>query len=70
VKSIATIDEGKLNKTSAKLLMSKYGKVKSSSISEEKRNNRRRLPYEVNGGPLAFTADYHRPVHHPPKNNK
>jgi len=61
-------------KSFAKLDMNKYGKVKCSAIPEEKRNGRRRLPYEVNGGPLAFTAaftaDYYRPVHHPPKNNK
>ncbi|TKY69496.1 hypothetical protein E2542_SST05772 [Spatholobus suberectus] len=70
VKSLAAIDEGNLNKASAKLLMSKSGKVKSASNAEAKRNARSRLSYEVNGGPLAFTADYHRPVHHPPKNNK
>ncbi|KAK7348822.1 hypothetical protein VNO80_23525 [Phaseolus coccineus] len=61
VKSIATMDEGKLKKRSGKLLMSKYGKVKSSSIPEAKGSA---------ASTFAFTADYHRPVHHPPKNNK
>ncbi|KAL2349088.1 hypothetical protein Fmac_003088 [Flemingia macrophylla] len=57
VKSLAAIDEGNLNNANVKLLMSKSEKANVKS----KRNN---------VGPLAFTADYHRPVHHPPKNNK
>ncbi|CAJ1931785.1 unnamed protein product [Sphenostylis stenocarpa] len=65
VKSLAAITEGNLSKAS----MSKSGKVKSST-AEAKRNARKRLSYKVNGGPLTFTADYYRPVHHPPKNNK
>ncbi|ESW25448.1 hypothetical protein PHAVU_003G036700 [Phaseolus vulgaris] len=60
VKSIATIDEEKLKKRSGKVVMSKYGKVKFSSIAEGKGS----AP-----STFAFTADYHRPVHHPPKNN-
>ncbi|RDX62625.1 hypothetical protein CR513_59016, partial [Mucuna pruriens] len=60
VKSLAAIDEGNLNKPSATL-----GKVMSSSNVEGRRNVRSLSPDEV-----AFTADYHRPVHHPPKNNK
>lgn len=71
VKSLAAIDEGNLNKLSEKLLMSKSGKVISAPNVEAKRNNARScLSDEVNEDPLAFTADYRRPVHHPPKNNK
>ncbi|KAG5059692.1 hypothetical protein AAZX31_01G062500 [Glycine max] len=71
VKSLAAIDEGNLNKLSEKLLMSKSGKVISAPNIKAKRNNARScLSDEVNGDPLAFTADYRRPVHHPPKNNK
>ncbi|KAK7309927.1 hypothetical protein RJT34_07060 [Clitoria ternatea] len=62
VKSQAAIDERKLNKPNAKIHVSK-------SV-EGKRNVRSRLSDDVKEGLVAFTADYHRPVHHPPKNNK
>lgn len=68
VKSLAAIDEGNLNKLSEKLLMSKSGKVISAPNVEAKRNNARSCLSDED--PLAFTADYRRPVHHPPKNNK
>nr|KYP45010.1 hypothetical protein KK1_033471 [Cajanus cajan] len=70
LKSLAAFDEGNLNKANAKLLMSKSKQAKFASNVEAKRNLRSYSPDEVNGEPLAFTADYHRPVHHPPKNNK
>ncbi|QHO18236.1 protein GOLVEN 7-like [Arachis hypogaea] len=55
--------EGKLmNKKSAKENVRKYVK--------NKRSLRSRLGGEIDGGFVAFTADYHSPRHHPPKNNK
>ncbi|KAK7407465.1 hypothetical protein VNO78_09415 [Psophocarpus tetragonolobus] len=54
VKSLAAIDEG----------MVKF----APSVEAKKRSVRSRYD-ELNGDPFAFTADYHRPVHHPPKNN-
>ncbi|KAG4402084.1 hypothetical protein GLYMA_02G124200v4 [Glycine max] len=69
--TMAAIDEDNLNRPSEKRLMSKSGKVISAPNVEAKRNNARScLSDEVNEDPLAFTADYRRPVHHPPKNNK
>ncbi|KAK7307019.1 hypothetical protein VNO77_39706 [Canavalia gladiata] len=70
VKSLAAIDEGNMEKPNAKLMVSKSGKVKSSSNVEDKRNVRSHMFDEVNVDSVAFTADYRRPVHHPPKNNK
>ncbi|XP_022632460.1 uncharacterized protein LOC111240849 [Vigna radiata var. radiata] len=77
-KGAAAVDEIPDIKASVATRVTKISTVKSLATIDEgnlskacaKRNGRRRLPYEVNGGPLAFTADYHRPAHHPPKNNK
>ncbi|MED6123933.1 hypothetical protein PIB30_054254, partial [Stylosanthes scabra] len=41
-----------------------------SNVEIKKRSLRSRLGSEVDGGFVAFTADYHSPRHHPPKNNK
>lgn len=65
---MAAIDEDNLNRPSEKRLMSKSGKVISAPNVEAKRNNARSCLSDED--PLAFTADYRRPVHHPPKNNK
>ncbi|KAG5051587.1 hypothetical protein JHK87_003785 [Glycine soja] len=67
-RTMAAIDEDNLNRPSEKRLMSKSGKVISAPNVEAKRNNARSCLSDED--PLAFTADYRRPVHHPPKNNK
>ncbi|CAL0315275.1 unnamed protein product [Lupinus luteus] len=69
VKSQAAIAEN-LKKLSAKQVMRKLGNAKkSSSKLQGKRSVKSHLPDEFDKGFMAFTADYHRPQHHPPKNN-
>ncbi|KAL1370450.1 hypothetical protein AAHE18_01G061100 [Arachis hypogaea] len=49
----------------------KSGKENVRKYVKKKRSLRSRLGGEiVDGGFVAFTADYHSPRHHPPKNNK
>ncbi|MED6110123.1 hypothetical protein PIB30_040025, partial [Stylosanthes scabra] len=44
--------------------------LSQSNVEIKKRSLRSRLGGELDGGFVAFTADYHSPRHHPPKNNK
>ena len=69
MKSLVASD-GNLKK-SAKQVARKCGNAKLSGSSVEiKRSLTARLSGEVDSGFVAFTADYHSPRHHPPKNNK
>lgn len=68
VKSLAAIEEN-LKKLNAKQVVRKLGNAKSASNVQGNRSVRSRLSDEVERGLVAFTADYHRPMHHPPKNN-
>lgn len=71
MKILAAIEgDSNSHRPSAEQLVRKSGKVKSASSVEDNRSLRSRLSDEVEGGFIAFTADYHRPMHHPPQNNK
>ncbi|XP_057726215.1 protein GOLVEN 5-like [Arachis stenosperma] len=53
------------------LMNKKSGKENVRKYVKKKRSLRSRLGGEiVDGEFVAFTADYHSPRHHPPKNNK
>ncbi|OIW04692.1 hypothetical protein TanjilG_06758 [Lupinus angustifolius] len=69
VKSQVAIEEN-LKKLSVKQVMRKLGNAKKSASNVHgNRSVKSRLPDEFDKGFMAFTADYHRPQHHPPKNN-
>ncbi|KAJ1412076.1 hypothetical protein SESBI_20717 [Sesbania bispinosa] len=70
VKILAAI-EGNLNVSNA-IANAKQLVRKSASSEEDNRSVRSRRLYtdEIDAGLMAFSADYHRPIHHPPKNNK
>ncbi|KAE9595701.1 hypothetical protein Lal_00031032 [Lupinus albus] len=64
MKSQAAIEEN------LKQIMRKLGNAKKTASNvESNRSVKSRLPNEFDKGFMAFTADYHRPQHHPPKNN-
>ncbi|KAE9615451.1 hypothetical protein Lal_00020940 [Lupinus albus] len=70
VKTLTGIEEN-LKKLSIKQVKIKVGNAnKSASKVQGNRSVRSSYLYdEVDKGLMAFTADYHRPKHHPPKNN-
>ncbi|KAK7275057.1 hypothetical protein RIF29_16164 [Crotalaria pallida] len=70
VKGLPAIEEN-MKKLNEKQVVRKHGNnnAKSASSVQRKRSVRSRLSHDVDRGYMAFTADYHRPQHHPPKNN-
>ncbi|OIW21075.1 hypothetical protein TanjilG_28524 [Lupinus angustifolius] len=70
VKTLAGIEES-LKKLSIKQVMRKVGNANKSAsrVQGNKGVRSSHLNDEVDNGFMAFTADYHRPKHHPPKNN-
>lgn len=77
----ANIPTGATNKTTVKILAgvikvnstksnAKQVVRKSGSNVEDIRSLKGQFSDKVNSDSVAFTADYHRPIHHPPKNNK
>lgn len=66
-------DDGKSKKVSVEpqvVVRNKGNYAKSSSSSSKReRSLRSRMSDEVDKGFVAFSADYHAPRHHPPKNN-
>ncbi|CAL0318162.1 unnamed protein product [Lupinus luteus] len=70
VKSLASIEEN-IKKQSVKQIMRKLGNANKSAsrVKGNKSVRRNRLSDKVDRDFMTFTADYHRPQHHPPKNN-
>lgn len=57
--------------SSVKQVIRKRGINVANSSRSGKRSLRTRLSGDnIGGGFMSFTADYHSPRHHPPKNNK
>ncbi|XP_019459922.1 PREDICTED: uncharacterized protein LOC109359681 [Lupinus angustifolius] len=70
VKSLAVMEEN-IEKQSVKQVMRKLGNANKSAsrMKSNKSVRSNRLSEEVDRDFMTFTADYHRPQHHPPKNN-
>ncbi|CAL0308038.1 unnamed protein product [Lupinus luteus] len=71
VKTLVGIEENMKNLGVNQVIMRKVRNAnKSTSRVQDNRSLRSSHLYdEVDKGLMAFTADYHRPKHHPPKNN-